>query len=280
MTKQASTAASAAFQSNVDSLRTGIKPANSGRETIRLAGGKTHNMPVQPHEDPRHALHVTEALAALSDIHADAQQVAGDARLSDLGRREKLAASSAQRVKAIADAAAGLNALDAEADAREAEHWTVAPLKAGDLSGAITDGQVRAQFHAMPPNQQNAVLGQVRGGGLPVVADALQRDPFGPSEATTTAFKMHMDQRAPVVRAQIDAQRANGRWAQGEVGRIATAAMRATGMGHNEIRAAIGPKHEGGAVFGLSRGFVPSSKPIDTSDLSRQSSNTLASDAA
>ncbi|KUZ38682.1 hypothetical protein [Burkholderia ubonensis] len=269
-----------AFQSELDAQRTGVKTAKTGRETIKLAGGKTHTMPVQPHDDPRHALHVAEAIAALNDIHADAQQVAGDARLSDLGRREKLAASSARHIKAIADAAAGLNALDAEADAREAAHWTPAPLKAGDVSGAVVDGQVRSQFHAMTKDEKDAVLAKVRDGGLPVVIDALQRDPFQPSEAVTNAFRAHMAVRAPVERAQIDVQRANGRWAQVEVRRIAKAAMGATGMGSNEIRAAIGKNHEGGDAFGLSRGFVPSSKPIDTSDLSRQSSNAGAVDMA
>ncbi|KVL24458.1 hypothetical protein WL67_11570 [Burkholderia ubonensis] len=274
MTQQSKTA-SAAFQADVDSLRTGVKPPVGGVEHVKFPGGKSMSIATQPHEDDATTAIGADALAALHSIHQAAQDAAGDKRLSDHGKRERLVEQAAPHIRTIANQHAAVDALDAAANAREAEHYTPVALKPTDTGAAITDGQVRSQYHAMTPDQQNAVLGKVRGGNLPTVADALARDPFGASDAAMSAWKMGMDQRAPAVRAEIDAARRNAGWARHLVKRTAEAAQAASGMRRHEILAALGKGHPGGKVFGI-QPFEKPQEGAGTSGLESQSSNTLA----
>lgn len=267
------------MQTEVDSLRTGIKPPASGMDVIRFPGGKTMSMAGQPHADDTTTVIAADALAALSDIHKAAQDVAGNQRLSEIGKREDLVAKAAPHIRAIANQHAAVDAMDAAANAREVEHFTPAALKPADMAGAITDGQVRSQFSGMTPNQQSAVLSKVRGGGLPVVADALQRDPFGATEPVTNAWRSGMDVRAPVVRAEIDAARLNADWARRLVKQTAVAATAASGMRHHEILAALGAGHKGAAAFGIQKSEKPQ-PAANTSGLESTSSNQLATDNA
>ncbi|KVZ52985.1 hypothetical protein [Burkholderia ubonensis] len=274
------------MQAQLDGLRAGTPPTAIIRniDTHILPSGKTIGVPPQPGDDPRSEVAVLSAINALNDLDKTAQAVAGNPMLSEQGKREDLAAKAAPHIKRIAAQWTDLDAMEADAQAREDAHYSVPPLNAGDAAGAVIDGQIRDRYARMKDSDKGKVLAAVRDGGAHDVAVALKRSPFpmiDGSEGMDKAWQQHMDLAAPAIRAQIDGDRANIRWARPVIRRVADMATGISGMKKHEIWRALAPSGAGADLFGFDPREVMTMQAADKrAGLQSASSNQLAVDNA
>ncbi len=207
--------------------------------TYTFADGSTFALPPSPNSDGYiEAIDgaVENTLSIVKDFLGQANNIAGDPRLTPMGKVEKRQPLIEAALKQVVGQWGRVQTFADDLQKRVTEFYT--PVRATDAVAKLDDIETCRWFRTMSPDDRTRFLPSFAGGQWLAVATSLKRSPlpwFEDTNLVEKAWTASRDAAAPELRAELETEAASVRWAQLAIRRLAEQACKSAGLADTHV---------------------------------------------